>query len=249
MRGAGKRTTQPPDRYNPSEPYPGVLLPSSDFDLNMSENESFLNASGGVRPNDELRDMFANLATTLTASFQTALTETKESLTADNSDTRVSVTESLNNLKKDMILLNNECISIVNSGIAGCKQYTDNQIINVKRELQNDISSLSDRVCLVEGQASRLSAVENTVKHLSNLLEATHPNNIQPNVVNHTESIPSLSRHSVIFTSTINPNNPKTNNLPPLIPTIDDQNFSSTNDLPPSVPGTNTQSQNLIKPP
>lgn len=39
MRGAGKRQTRVPDRYNPSVPYPLTpILPPFHFSLNMSED-------------------------------------------------------------------------------------------------------------------------------------------------------------------------------------------------------------------
>lgn len=49
----------------------------------------------------------------------------------------------------------------MNSGIDGCKEYTDNQVSNVRQELRSDLSEIGERVCLVEGQASRSAAVKN----------------------------------------------------------------------------------------
>jgi len=56
MYGVGKRITRPPDRYryNPSSTYHSPILPSTDFDLTMGENDdtnlSLLSDSSPLSP-------------------------------------------------------------------------------------------------------------------------------------------------------------------------------------------------------
>lgn len=91
------------------------------------------------------------------------------------------------------------CISIINSGIVGRKEYNDNQVSNVRQQLRSDLSEIGDKVCLVDGQASRLAAVENYVKKL-NYLFSEHPFiNFLPKFVINNTSLLGPSCYSWVF--------------------------------------------------
>lgn len=64
-------------------------------------------------------------------------------------------------LKKDNAETQAKLLSIIENGMSECKQFTNNQCSNLRAELKSDISVLSDRVSVIEGQDARVSALEN----------------------------------------------------------------------------------------
>lgn len=73
---------------------------------------------------------------------------------------------SFSDLRQDMTQMNAKLLEVVEIGKAECKSYTDKRISDVRVELKTDITSLSDRLCLVEGQAAKMAALESSIQKL-----------------------------------------------------------------------------------
>lgn len=181
MRGAGKRQTKAPDRFDPSFPYPPPsILPNFDLSLNMSDNESFTPRSvspPNEDPTNDLRSLLVNFHA-----------DTKKQIEESQQQHQTSFSK----LQKDMTEINTKLINILETSKAECKAYTDNRISEVGTEVKTDISKLSERLCLVEGQAARLAALEASVQKLP---------------VSSSSSIPAVSTQSLLDTTS--PEKPK----------------------------------------
>lgn len=169
MHSAGKREARNPDRYNPSEPYPPPILPSTDFDITMSESEENRSSLPRVDPLDDtshpiyaylklMNDTINQKFETLEQKIDNALLDSQtqiKTLKAEFHRDIVGVLDDISGLQQQL--------GVTNTSLA----ENINKTSHVKASLQSEVKKLSERVCLVEGQSSRLSAVENTLQNLS----------------------------------------------------------------------------------
>lgn len=232
MHSAGQRQTKQPDRYNPSSYYQSPILPSTDFDLTMSNpNEEDLSLTDTVTPSltslqqqiDDMNkvfhqqlDSFACRFTEYDEKFHDLCTRVDEI----DSDITSKLTQIQTNFHADFVAIQgNISESIVSN--ENSHSTTLNESINhmnsVQRSLNTKIQSLSDRICVTEGQASRLAAIENRLQNIS----LNHPPSIQPSVYQRPPQInSSVSSRSTqpqinsnVLSSTILPNISKLNSL------------------------------------
>ncbi|XP_050548048.1 uncharacterized protein LOC126909652 [Daktulosphaira vitifoliae] len=77
-----------------------------------------------------------------------------------------------------MTEINIKLLEVIENSKAECKSYADNKISDVRVELKSDISNLSERLSLVEGQAARLAALESSVQKLQ--VSIPNPNVMPP---------------------------------------------------------------------
>lgn len=177
MHGAGKRITRQPDRYNPSNTYQSPILPSTDFDLTMAENDdtnlSLLSDSPPLSLTslkkliDDMNvsfhqqlDNFARKFTELDNKFDELCSRVDEI----DTDHTSKLTQIQTNFHSDFLIVQNsltELQSANNTSQAATLNESINHINSVQRSIKSSIQTLTDRICCVEGQSSRLAALEN----------------------------------------------------------------------------------------
>lgn len=162
MHSAGKRNIKVPDRFNPSN----IVTPS---ERPPTEVGLIMELEG-----DPLRDtehpIYKYLQTmndTINKKFE--MIEHKiEDLDKKCEDVIIEMNSNLVAFKSE---IRSEMIDIVNN-ITSLQEAADKQILsesraytnNVQGSLRNEVKGLSERVSVVEGQASRLAAVENSMQ-------------------------------------------------------------------------------------
>lgn len=185
MHGAGKRITRPPDRYNPSRTCHSPILPPTDFDLTMGENDdtnlSLLGDSSNLslaslkKLIDDMNgsfhqqlDNFARKFTELDSKFD-ELCDRVDEIDTDHTS---KLTQIQTNFHSDFITVQNNLTELQNANDTS-RTATANKSINhinsVQRSINSSIQALTDRLCCVEGQSSRLAALENKL-HNSTLV-------------------------------------------------------------------------------
>lgn len=225
MQGAGKRICRPPVRFNPSDTNSPVL-PSTDFDISLAmsnasdmEESNNISLNPQVRPSDDIRALLVQFH----AETQAIAKQSK----TDNENLKSHLTDSLNlkitEFRKEVHAINSDCLSIIDTNKELCNQYTDKRVAEVRKEMQSNMGTLNDRLCLVEGQSSRLIALEQSVKKLQfDNNTQTSNNNPQPSAP--LSEQPHLSRYSFnnAMSSTINC---QSENCPPKNPTAQPFSF------------------------
>lgn len=93
----------------------------------------------------------------------------------------------------------NACLTMNEDVRQECKTYTKNQISYYQLENTLEISRLTERVCLVEGQSARLSALEISVKNIQSL--STTSTQTKSDIPTHSLSEGHLSNHVVQYLS------------------------------------------------
>lgn len=127
-------------------------------------------------------------------------------------------------LRADVGFASGQCQSEQQKVRTECKQYTDHHIANYKRETKEELSRLTERVCLIEGQAARLAAVENVIQK------------IQTQGITSSNSRMSTCVPSPIINNVSTYSRPDLNNV-----------FSSTVIHNPSIPITTTSTTNKVQ--
>lgn len=178
MYGAGQRTTRPPDRYNPSAICPSPILPSTDFDLNMTGPDD-IGSTPSRHPPATLQS-FSQLMDDMNHTFHNQLEKFSQKFTeldvkldelcvrVDEIDCDTTQKLSQINLDVESKIVNMQSqLSELKKSIGATGASTLAQSINhvnsVQRAISDNIQQVSDRVCGVEGQASRLAAIENRI--------------------------------------------------------------------------------------
>lgn len=155
MHGAEKLTCKHPKRYNLS--FHDTQLPQTDFDISLGmfgseeEHDDTMN-----NPNKETTDDIRYLLIKFHKESQIKITETEETFQSSIVDLKIEIHQ-----------INSSCLPIIESTRAECKSYTENKCSQLRQELSSDLSVLSDRVKLIEGQDSGISALENLIREKS----------------------------------------------------------------------------------
>jgi len=182
MYSAGQRKTKQPDRYNPSSYYHSPILPATDFDLTMENpNEGDLSLSETTTPSlaslqqqiDDMNqvfhrqlDSFANRFIEYDQKFHDLCTRVDEV----DADMTSKLTQVQTNFHTEFVTIQGnlaECIASNNNSHSTTLNESINHINSVQRSINTQIQSLSDRICITEGQASRLAALENRLQNTS----------------------------------------------------------------------------------
>lgn len=164
MNSAGKRRTQPPNRYNPSEFYPSPQLPSTDFDLTMStsgDNDPPSLAVLEQRIIDMTESFNIRLenVTKKFAEIDQRIEELCTRIDENDTDLNTKIIQLRTSVNQDFVQIHNDI-----SGHQHTVQESQKSNTGIQRTTNDTISHLSDRVCLVEGLAARVSALENQPK-------------------------------------------------------------------------------------
>jgi len=202
MHDAGKRSTCSLDRYNPSRSYPSPILPATDFDLTMPVNEDVDNSLSNATPLSlELSQRISDMAESFSAQLDHVARKFTELYTQmdefcgriDDNDIDTRTNSSHNSRPLLMIL-----ISIQND-LSQQKlrvQEFQKSVTNTHHTVNDTIKSLDDRISLVEGQDSRLAALENkTQKFISTSFHTTVPFSIP--------STPQVSFQNILTSTTM----------------------------------------------
>jgi len=182
MHGAGQRSVQPPNRYNPSIPYPPPQLPQTDFDLTMDNssedvndfpvnNSPPLSLTSLKRQIDDMNDVFnqqlesfARRYTELDNKFQDLCVRVDEI----DTDMITRLTQVQTDAHNDFVTAQHD-IAILQENVNASKTSTLSESINhvnsVQRSINSHIKTITDRLCGLEGQKSRLAAVENKLQN------------------------------------------------------------------------------------
>ncbi|KAF0749310.1 homeobox protein 2-like [Aphis craccivora] len=222
MHGAGKRTTRPPDRYNSSSTYHSPILPSTDFDLTMGENDDTnLSLLGNSSPLsftslkkliDDMNgsfhqqlDNFAHKFTELDNKFD-ELCDRVDEIDTDHTS---KLTQIQTNFHSDFITVQNSLTELQNANDTS-RTATANESINhinsVQRNINSSIQALTDRLCCVEGQSSRvLISITPSQTSFNNILSSTAvPIPSQPkHTLNEPHTTTNLSQTLTVNTSSI----------------------------------------------
>lgn len=233
MYSAGQRQTKQPDRYNPSSYYHSPILPATDFDLTMSNaNEEDLSLTETATPSlASLQQQIDNMNKVFhqqLGSFASRLTEYDDKFhdlctRVDEIDADITskLTQIQTNFHADFISIQGNITEFIASN-ENSHSTTLNESINhtnsVQRGLKAQIQSLSDRICVTEGHAARLAALENRFQNSS----INPPLSSQSSIDQHPPQLqsqlpprlPQLISTSNILSSTILPNISKLNTLP-----------------------------------
>lgn len=181
MHGAGQRRVQPPNRYDPSAPYPPPQLPLTDFDITMGNaGEDFNNSLSSNSPplsltslkrqiddmnevfNQQL-DSFARRYTELDEKFQDLCVRVDEI----DTDITTRLTQVQTNFHKDFGTMQSNITKLqeyTNTSQASTLSESMSHVNSVQRSIKSQIQTITDRLCGLEGQASRLSAIENKLQ-------------------------------------------------------------------------------------
>lgn len=233
MYSAGQRKTKQPDRYNPSSYYHSPILPATDFDLTMENpNEGDLSLSETTPPSlaslqqqiDDMNqvfhrqlDSFANRFIEYDQKFHDLCTRIDEV----DADITSKLTQVQTNFHTEFVAIQGniaECIASNNNSHSTTLNESINHMNSVQRSINTQIQSLSDRICITEGQASRLVALENRLQNTSiDPPLSTKPSIYQcPPQLN--SSLPPRLTQSLappnVLSSTVLPNISKINSLP-----------------------------------
>ncbi|KAL4101292.1 hypothetical protein QTP88_021312 [Uroleucon formosanum] len=233
MHSAGQRQTKRPDRYNPSSYYHSPIFPATDFDLTMSNpNEEDLSLTETTTPSlaylqqqiDNMNKVFhqqlGSVGSRL-AEYDDKFHDLYTRVDEIDADITSKLTQVQTNFHADFIAIQGNITEFIASN-ENSHSTTLNESINhmngVQRGLKAQIQSLSDRIFVTEGQASRLAAIENTLQNSS----INPPPPSQTSVDQHPPQLPSqlsprlpqLISNSNILSSTILPNISKLNTLP-----------------------------------
>lgn len=188
MYGAGKRVTKKPDWYTASPRYP-IVLPPTDFDItySMSDAEDLsINDSNMSQQIPEQSDMIKIMLQQfdqVNKQFEKQNNEFREikqqneQFQNEFEKLEDKLGKNIDEIRADLHHLSNQCVSLNDDVRQECKTFTENQIANSRRECKNELSQLSERVHCVEGQAARLSALENLVH---NMQINNNESNIEP---------------------------------------------------------------------
>lgn len=165
MFGAGRRPTNPPDRYNPSAPYPPTVLPNFDLSLSMSdleEGQTPCKSPTGDDSDLDLRSLLKSFHAESQKQFEKAQVESQKQFEKSQDNFNITLTE----IRKEITQITSHIFSILDRTEEECKAYTNRQVSEVKGELGTHITGLADRVCVLEGHSARLAAVEAAVQQL-----------------------------------------------------------------------------------
>lgn len=208
MRGAGKRVTRPPIRYDPSSQYPSPILPATDFDLTMSgleeanqsvlSNPPPLSLESLAQLVNNMSDAFNSQMETVSRKFSeydTRMDELCSRIDDNDTDIRAKFTQLQSSVNKDLIAIQNDLsLEQLNT------QESQKNITIAQQSLKDTIKVLSDRISLSEGQSARLAALENKVQQSISL----------PTVPNSSQSIPQTSFNVLTSTTLSNPSQTQT---------------------------------------
>lgn len=256
MHGAGKRVTQPPVRYDPSHKYPFPLLPVADFDLTMSTTgepdlslttDSPLTLAGLEKKLNDITHTFSaqldnvHRKVTEVDNRIDVLCSRIDDIDIENC-TKISQLQS--DFHKDIIETRTDL-----SYQQQRSQESQKQTVVTHRALQDTIKALSDRLSLVEGQASRLAALENKVHNVSNIsFPSVTTSKPQPTPQNLFNNVPPVSQNSfndLLTSTTISSSHSTHCSAPPYTSNISVPSFSNT--FPNSImpPNNNTIISNI----
>lgn len=202
MHGAGKRLTRPPDRYDPLNYISSPLLPVTDFDLTMASADNIDNSLSQISPlslvslEQKINDMAESFNVQLDnvsrkfAEIDTRIDELCTRIDDNDTDTGTKLNQLQTSFNQDLINTQNE-LSRQQQRI----QESQKNTTATHHNIQDTVQALTDRISLVEGQAARLSALENKIQKNNFLTTSLTP--IQLN----TQTAPRVS-FSKILTST-----------------------------------------------
>lgn len=211
MRGAGKRVTRPPNRYDPLGQYPSPILPATDFDSTMSgledANQSIisnplLTLESLAQLVNDMNDAFNSQMENVSRKFSeldTRMDELCSRIDDNDTDIRVKFTQLQSSVNKDLITIQNDLFLEQQRA-----QESQKNVTSAQRTLNDTLKVLSDRISLSEGQSARLAALENKVQQSNSL----------PIVYNIPQPIPQTSFN--VLTSTTLPNPSQTQTTAPL---------------------------------
>jgi len=253
MRGAGKRITRPPLRYDPSGQYPSPILPATDFDLTMSgpdeANQSF--PSNLPDSLESLAQLVSNMNDAFNAQLETISRKFSEldtrmdelcSRVDDNdTDVRAKFTQFQSSFNKDLIAMQND-ISLEQQ-----RSQDSQKSVNIAQQsLKETVKTLNDRISLTEGQGARLAALENKIQNSISFNPPAH---------NNSQSIPQTSFNNILTSTTMSNSVPTYSSIPlntssfpvlPLSNTIPNNTISTyTNNTLSNVSGINFDSTKL----
>jgi len=234
MHSAGQRKTKQPDRFNPSSSYHSPILPATDFDITMgTPNENELSLTETNTPSlaslqQQIDDMnkvfhqqlesFASRFTEYDEKFHDLCTRVDEV----DADITSKLTQVQTNFHSDFVTVQGnitDCIARNDTSHSTTLAESINHMNSVQRSINAQIQSLSDRICLTEGQASRLAAMESKLKDIPiNPPPLTQPSTCQPPPPQINSSLPTRTTqplvNSNVLSSTILPDISKLNSLP-----------------------------------
>jgi len=225
MHGAGHRSVRPPDRYNPSVPYPSPQLPLTDFDLTMdninddvnnslSSNSHPLSFTSLKNVIDDMNyvfnqklEFFARRYTDLDDKFQELCTRVDEI----DIDLTTKLTQIQADFHNDFVTVQHNMTSLqecTKTSQTTTLNESINHVNSVQRSINSHITTITYRLCGLEGQAARLAAVEKKLQNTT----LKPPTSFQLLPTKNISQLPSTSFN--IHSSTTMPNLSQTNSLP-----------------------------------
>lgn len=172
---------------------------------------------------------------------KTDLTEIKTEL----ADLRVSSDKywrHIESFREDLNHISAECVLQNQITIDQSKSFTENKISHVRQELLEKINHVTERVCLLEGNSSKLRALETTVKNIqsflgsgknSNLFSSTQRSSTGPNYKHARFNFGEVSTDNFLPPSNASGVNPNiTINLEPPANTVNFQNIPNFKNQP-----------------
>lgn len=231
MYGAGKRSTRPPDRYDPAGTPSQPILPATDFDITMGDADDSSSSLLGQNPlslvtlNQKVQEMADILYKKLEiyASKFCELDSRFEELCTRVDDIDNDITTRLTAVKSDF----HDEFLMVHGNIAALKTHNDtahsttlntslNHVNSVQRSLQTNLNALSDRITNVEAQSARLAALENIAHNSTQISPPSFPHN-QTTLTSQVPTVLNNVPFSVTTSNSVPPNCSQSTIVPPQI--------------------------------